>query len=219
VSRWLIFAAVLAITGAVGLEAKRVDELRQKTPRLVERILERSADSLPELSDEEIDILVAVEDPTFWDNDGIDFRTPGQGWTTLSQALAKRLYYKDYVPGLQKLDVVLFTRFALIPEISKEDILDAFVAAAYLGTKDGRAVVGFASAAEAWFGKPFSELKRREYIELVAMLIGPDEINPRTNTLRLDERADRIERLVAGECAPIVPWDVHLNMCGPVTQH
>jgi len=149
VSRWLIFAAVLAITGAVGLEAKRVDELRQKTPRLVERILERWADSLPELSDEEIDILVAVEDPTFWDNDGIDFRTPGQGWTTLSQALAKRLYYKYYVPGLQKLDVVLFTRFALIPEISKEDILDAFVAAAYLGTKDGRAVVGFASAAEA----------------------------------------------------------------------
>ena len=53
-----------------------------------------------QLSEEQLRILLAVEDPNFFSHSGIDLSTPGAGLTTITQALAKRLYFEQFQPGL-----------------------------------------------------------------------------------------------------------------------
>jgi membrane carboxypeptidase/penicillin-binding protein len=49
-----------------------------------------------------LDELVRVEDPGFYDHNGIDFSSPGAGLTTLTQGLVKIHYFKNFQPGFAK---------------------------------------------------------------------------------------------------------------------
>jgi membrane peptidoglycan carboxypeptidase len=191
-------------------ETWRVLEARAITPELIERL---ASTQMYQLKPAHGEILIKVEDPTFLTNNGIDFDTPGQGLTTLTQALAKQLYFERFTPGLQKLELILISRFALTPLATKDDVLHAFVAVAYLGQDDAGSIVGFPEAARRWFGKSFHELSDDEFISLVAMLIAPNSFNPRQHPQENKERVTRIKRLIAGACAPIGLLDVALEGC------
>ncbi len=215
--KWVGSVIVVAIACLVSLEIWRVVQWRAATPELIERILARSSVSIDDLNPEFIDILLTVEDPAFWSHKGIDFTTPGQGLTTLPQSLGKQLYYRPFKPGIRKLDLLMLTRFALVPTVSREHILIAALSTAYLGSDNGKAVIGFPAGAERWFGKPLEDLSRKEFTGLVAMLAGPDAFNPEKRPEQFRDRVSRIERLLAGDCQPTGLRDVYYTACAAVT--
>ena len=158
-------------------------------------------------------MLVRVEDPSFWTNKGVDFATPGAGMTTLSQSLAKHLFFDHFTPGLAKGELIVLTRFALYPEVDKQRTLKAFLATAYFGRRDGRSVIGIGPAARQWFGKPLAALSDREFLSLVAMGPSPKTLAPQRHAKANAERVRRIERLLAGRCRPSGMRDVMLEGC------
>ncbi len=157
--------------------------------------------------------LLRVEDPTFLTNKGIDFSTPGAGMTTLSQSLGKRLFFERFAPGFAKGELIALTRFALYPNVDKQRTLKAFLATAYFGRHNGRAVVGIGNAARAYYGRPLADLDNRQYLSLVAMGPAPSMLNPIRHAAANAERVGRIERLLANQCRPSGLRDVMLKGC------
>jgi hypothetical protein len=158
-------------------------------------------------------ILLRVEDPTFWTNKGLDFATPGGGMTTISQSLGKRIFFARFRPGFPKGELIVLTRFALYPKIDKQRTLKAFLATAFFGNRNGRAVIGIGPAARAWFGKPLEGLTDREYLSLIAMAPAPRSLDPIRHAAANADRVARIERLLAGRCQPDGLRDVMLAGC------
>ena len=211
--RLLARLLVVAVIGLIAYETWRVFEARFQTRALIDQRLAVAREENISLTPERIDILLKVEDPTFYENAGYDFETPGAGATTLTQGLAKRLYFARFTPGFEKIELVLIARFALTPLATKEEILTATLATASFGRRDGTAVIGFAEAAKVWFGRDLAALTDDEYIALVAMLIGPNGLDPVDHADALAERVGRIKRLLAGACRPTGWSDAALDGC------
>ncbi|HEU4464394.1 MAG TPA: transglycosylase domain-containing protein [Gemmatimonadota bacterium] len=186
-----------------------------RTPGIVHRAEEEVVEPLDadDLPAGRIEDLLAVEDPGFFDHRGIDVSTPGAGWTTITQGLAKDLYFDAFRPGpLAKLEQSL-AALVLDARIPKERQLALFLGGAYLGESDEGAVNGFGPAARAWLGKDVRELDRREFLSLVAMAIGPNEYGISSRPAQNAERVARIERLLAGRCRPSGWRDVTYERC------
>lgn len=186
-----------------------------RTPGMVHRAEEEVADPLApgDLPPSRIADLLAVEDPGFFAHPGIDVSTPGAGWTTITQGLAKDLYFDAFHPGpLAKIEQSL-AALVLDARVSKERQLALFLGSAYLGETDEGAVNGFATAARAWLGKDVRELERREFLSLVAMAIGPNAYGVASRPAQNAERVARIERLLAGKCRPAGWRDVTYERC------
>lgn len=191
----------------------RIAEERRDVAGRVNAIIASAEPDELALSPPRVRMLLKVEDPTFMANRGIDLSTPGAGMTTLSQSLGKRIFFADFEPGFAKGELMALTRFALYPKVGKDKILQAWLATAYLGTHRGRRVTGFAEGARTWLGKPLGRLSDREFLTLVAMLPAPNRLKPTRNRAALDDRVDRIERLLAGRCQPTGLRDVMLEGC------
>lgn len=214
--RWIGLAVLLLIVAIGGRLVWRVMEEREHAPIAVREIIASADPAIARISKERIDELLRVEDPTFWTNDGIDLTTTGAGLTTLSQGLGKLIFFDRFTPGLAKIELMVLTKFALVPTVSKQDILVAMLARAYLGSDDKGQVIGFAEGARRWFGKELDVISEREFLGLVAMLIGPNRLDPIRNRQAHDERVNRIERLLAGKCQPSSLTDVELVGCAEV---
>lgn len=188
---------------------------RLHTPKRIEAMLksDQCLLTLDQVGMERLQTLLTVEDPTFYENQGLDFETPGAGLTTLSQSLGKLLYFNDYRPGIRKIRLIYLTRFALFPLASKKDILTLFINYAYLGNANGHEVRGFAHASESYFRKPFNQLSEDEYVSLVAMLISPNQYHVLAQKGKNRERVIRIKRCLKGQCRPLDWQDDQLEGC------
>jgi membrane peptidoglycan carboxypeptidase len=189
-----------------------------RTPEIVREAETSIAEPLDpaELPPGRIDDLLAVEDPAFRTHSGIDLSTPGAGWTTITQGLAKDLYFDAFRPGpLAKLEQSL-AALVLDARTSKDRQLRLFLSRAYLGEIPAGSVNGFAAAARVWIGKDVRQLDRREFLSLVAMVIGPNAYGIADQPKRNAERLARIERLLAGECRPEGWRDVTYEACAEV---
>ena len=213
--RVVILALLVIILVPCVYYAAVVVKARRETPEIVAAALraEQMVLEIKDLTPRQLEILLKVQDPGFYAHKGIDLRTPGAGWTTLTQGLVKIHYFDPFKPGIGKIKQSLIARFAFDPMVSKDDQLRLFLNEAYLGTIDGQAVAGFEQGARVYYDKPFPELTEDEYIALVAMLIAPDTCNVRRQPKLNAERALRIRRLLAGECAPRNWSDVWLKGC------
>jgi membrane peptidoglycan carboxypeptidase len=213
----LALLAVLALAAAVvvGYYVVEVIKARQATPSIVQAAMrpEKITLDIDDLSQRQIDILLAVEDPNFYHHPGWDFHTPGSGMTTITQGLVKIHYFEHFTQGLPKIRQTFIARFAMDPLVSKRDQLLLFINEARLGQVDGEQVIGFEAASQAYFGKAFSELSEEEYLRLVAMLPGPANFNVQRQPEANDKRVRRISRLVAGECVPTGWGDWRLEGC------
>jgi membrane carboxypeptidase/penicillin-binding protein len=209
----IVLALIVALAAVAGYETWRVMDAREKTPALMAEALHNLDPQIARLGRARTEMLLKVEDPTFWTNDGIDLKTPGAGLTTLTQGLAKQLYFHPFKPGLQKIELMLFARFALTERASKQDILHAALARAYLGHDNQGPVTGFADAARHYYGRELSAITDDQYLSLVAMLIAPDKLDPLRYPSQNAERVARIKRLLDGQCAPIDLKDVTLERC------
>jgi len=173
----LIFGPILfCLLWFLGWEAYAIWDARQKTSAVFEALARdgRVQVAWDDLSAEQQDILLKVEDPKFMTHKGVDLQTPGAGPSTITEALAKALYFETITPGFFEIEHRLIAFFVIDPKVSKQTQLDAFLNLAAFGRHNGRAITGFDEAARVFFAKPLRNLTRFEFVQLVAMLAGPD---------------------------------------------
>lgn len=155
-----------------------------------------------DLSKRQMEILIKVQDPGFYEHNGIDLSTPGAGLTTITQAIVKKLYFDDFKPGIAKIKQSLIARFAVNEFLSKEDQLTLFVNLMYFGSVAGKPVIGLESAAQAYYQQPVTQLNEDQYISLIAMLVMPNTFHILKHPDWNRERSNRIKALLAGEYHP-----------------
>ncbi len=200
-------ALILSALAVVAYYSLEVYSARQYT---VDVILPREKTAryplgLSSLSSRQLEILLKVEDPRFFDHGGVDLSTPGAGITTITQGLVKLLYFDNFKPGAAKIRQTLIAFFALDPLMPKKDQLRLFINTAYF-SHEAR---GFEQAANVYFHKSFAQLTEDEYIALVAMIIAPATFNVRDFPDRNMERVNRIKRLASGEYKPRGLFDMY----------
>jgi len=189
--------------------------VRWKTPSIIENLLQAEGCVLEigKIEKEKIHVLIQVEDPTFYENNGWDFDSPGAGFTTISQAVGKQIYFNRFQPGIRKIRLLYLSRFALSPVVSKNDIITVFMNYAYLGNNNGLEIYGFEKASKSYFKKPFDSLTNNEYLSLIAMLISPNEFHVIRHSDKNMERVRRIKNLLQGKGKPLNWKDVELEGC------
>lgn len=134
-----------------------------------------------------INAFVAIEDKTFWDHNGINWRRTGgavlnmffsmsdtYGGSTITQQLIKNVTQYDDVTVKRKIQEI-FTALELEKNYSKEDILELYLNIIYLG---GNNCYGVRSAAEYYFGKDISELSLAECASLAGITNNPSLYSP-----------------------------------------
>lgn len=206
IKRVMLWAFLMLIAVIIISYSAEVISARVKTPGLVEDffasdMVDMSADAL---SLEQKDILIKVEDPNFYAHYGVDFATPGAGWTTITQGLAKKLYFKNFEQGLMKIKQTLCAWLALDPLVDKDTQLTLYINLMYFGN----GVYGLHDAAQYYYAKTVSELTEDEYISLIACLISPEELNVASYPMENAQRVARIRKVLSGEYAPQGLFDI-----------
>lgn len=203
----IVFAGVMVYYAAEVLTARSV------TPGLLKHYLGNAVIELEPaaLTPRRLDILLKVEDPGFYTHKGVDLVTPGAGLTTITQSIVKKMYFKDFKPGLAKIRQTLIARFVVHPLVSKEDQMRIFINTLWFD----KGVVGMRAGARHFFGKDITVISEDQYISLVAMIIAPVTFNIQKNPHSNKERSARITRLIAGTYRPRGLMDQYY---GPLTE-
>jgi membrane peptidoglycan carboxypeptidase len=205
------FAILLLLAGYEGVQVLRA---KSNTPAALASVAARPI-RLADLPQARRDMLLAVEDPGYYRHHGVDFATPGAGMTTITQGLVKRLYFPGgFKPGFAKIEQSLIAWAVLDRAVSKDEQLEIFINHASFGSAQGQQINGFDEASRTIYGRALPELSDREYLSLVAMLIGPNELDPRVHPKENARRVDRIEAMLAGKCKPAGLRDVYYQACG-----
>lgn len=200
-----LISALLAVAVVVYYSTE-VIIARANTQRIVDEMYasDKIETKIETLSSQQTDILLAVEDPGFYLHHGVDFSTPGAGWTTITQGLAKKFYFADFKQGIKKIKQTLCAWLALDPLVSKKTQLELYINIMYFGN----GVYGLHDAAQYYYGKSIPALSEREYISLIACLIDPEGLNIKDHPAQNALRVARIERLLTGEFTPDGVFDI-----------
>jgi len=181
------------------LVARRATEEIVNTALLSDRIKL----DLSDLTSDQLDALLKVQDPNFYHHKGVDFVTPGTGVTTISQGLVKMYYFENFQPGPQKIKQTLIARFAFDPLTPKDTILKLFINEVYLGEQDGKPLKGFENASQYYFEKEFRQLSWEEYLSLISMIRAPFNFHYINRYEKNIERVQRIKKVLAGDYIPV----------------
>jgi monofunctional glycosyltransferase len=147
-----------------------------------------------------IHAVLASEDQNFFGHEGVDWkaleesiernvekRRFARGGSTITQQLAKNLYFGTSKTVSRKLRELVVTRW-LEADLSKARIL-----ALYLNLIEwGDGVYGCEAAARHWYGKPASDLSPAEAAGLAAMIPNPRRLNPQVNPARHERATGRV---------------------------
>lgn len=207
--RKLIYSFILLFVALAAYEAYAVTIAYQNLSRQFASYATVSPIDLG-LNERRLDILVRIQDPTFYEHSGIEWPIP-LTTTTITQSLVKKLFFKKFTKGFKKIEQTLIARFVVNPNISKQTQLVAFISTAYFGEKNGKQFYGFSEGSKLWFNKSLPELTNDEYLSLIAMLPGPNALKP--NTTASTERVRRIKLVLNGECTYKHVSKIHLDQC------
>ncbi len=208
-------ALLVALIGLLLIIVLDIAIHRWRTPSIIENLLKANACEIEtdKIDADKLYALIQVEDPTFYENNGWDFNSPGAGFTTISQSIGKQIYFEDFKPGIRKIRLLYLTRFALVPVISKKEILTVFMNYAYLGNHEGIEIYGFENASKTYYQKSFYDLSKDEFLSLLAMLISPNEFHVIRQPNKNMERVKRMKNLLLGKGKPLDWNDVELEGC------
>jgi monofunctional biosynthetic peptidoglycan transglycosylase len=149
--------------------------------------------------------VVAAEDPNFFGHEGIDWDAVresvetdlrkgrfARGGSTITQQLAKNLFFTTYKNPIRKLREFVVARWL------EEDLTKARILELYLNVIEwGDGVYGCDAAARRYYGKTAATLDESEAAGLAAMVPSPRRINPRTNPKRHANAQKRVLWLMA----------------------
>lgn len=153
-----------------------------------------------------VQTLLAVEDRRFFSHYGIDPIAVGralwvnitrgavvQGGSTLTQQLAKNLYYSPKRTMRRKFQE-LMAAVVLEWKYRKEDILESYLNEIYLGQAGAVSIYGIGEAAHRYFGKSLDELSIEEMALIVGLVKGPNSYSPVRNPEQAMERRNVVLR-------------------------
>lgn len=179
------------------------------------RVYEGSESPLTRISSQldkhRIDWLIQIQDPGFYSHNGLDLSTPGAGLTTITQSIVKKLYFEEFKPGIKKYKQSLIARFVVNSHLEKHQQLEIFLNSAYMGSIDGKEIVGFYYAAKHYYNTDLALLTDDQFLSLIAMLIGPDQFNILQNPMNNQKRVEKIKKVLAGEYIPNGLTDVYYD--------
>ena len=151
-----------------------------------------------------INMLLLVEDQSFYSHYGVDFKEIARvlygyliedkalrGASTISQQLIKNSILSREKTLSRKSEEALM---AILLEVSfeKDLILERYMNTVYLAQKGDEAFHGFASGSLFYFNKNVEDLNLEEMATLVALLKGPSYYNPDNFPERLNKRINMI---------------------------
>jgi len=208
----LIFAALLIamlLYAASGYysASRDVAHLKQRARTLIDA--GRGGDAL---GTKRIQLLLLLQDPNFYNHQGVDLKTAGAGLTTITQSLSKRLAFNSFNPGIGKIRQTTYA-MSLEKHLTKNEILALFLETVPMGQGPRGWTIGFFEGSVSFYGKPPGELSDSQFIELVSVIIAPGLLNHMSPNDRFTERLKRIERLQMGECQPKNNKDVWFEAC------
>ena len=137
------------------------------------------------------DAVLAIEDARFYEHGGVDYkgmlraalanlgRLKSQGASTITMQVARNVYLSSEKTYTRKIYEILLT-FKLEHLLSKDKILEIYMNQIFLGNR----AYGFASAAEAYFGKELKNLSIAEAAMLAGLPKAPSAYNPIANPKR-----------------------------------
>ena len=164
----------------------------------------RIENSLETYPAEMVNMLLLVEDQSFFKHWGVDFKEivrvfygylfedkTIRGASTITQQLIKNTLLSSDKTLSRKIDEALM---AMLMELNydKNYILERYMNTVYLAQQGSMAVHGFSGASQFYFGKKVEDLDLREMATLVALLKGPSYYNPVRHPDRLNKRVDMI---------------------------
>ena len=144
-----------------------------------------------DIPEDMIKATVAIEDRTFWEHHGVNWRRTLygvilmftgqdiQGGSTITQQLIKNATQYDDVTVKRKI-LEIFTALDFDATYSKEQIMEWYLNLIYLGDN----CYGVATAAENYFGKDVSELSLAECASLISITNNPTLYGP-NSTVRI----------------------------------
>jgi|TARA_B110000116_G_scaffold103153_1_gene89826 penicillin-binding protein 1B len=153
---------------------------------------------------EMVNMLLLVEDQSFFQHWGIDFKEivrvfygylledkAIRGASTITQQLIKNTLLSRDKTLSRKIDEALM---AMLMELNydKNFILERYMNTVYLAQQGSMAFHGFASASQFYFDKKVDDLDLREMATLVALLKGPSYYHPVKHPERLNNRLEMI---------------------------
>ena len=153
---------------------------------------------------EMVNMLLLVEDQSFFQHWGIDFKEivrvfygylledkAIRGASTITQQLIKNTLLSRDKTLSRKIDEALM---AMLMELNydKNYILERYMNTVYLAQQGSMAFHGFASASQFYFDKKVDDLDLREMATLVALLKGPSYYHPVKHPERLNNRLEMI---------------------------
>jgi penicillin-binding protein 1A len=143
-----------------------------------------------------VQAIIAAEDERFYEHSGIDYFgvaraayanlvTGGrrQGASTITMQVARNFFLSSEKTLTRKLYEVLLA-LKIEHNLSKDQILGLYINQIYLGQR----AYGFASAANAYFGKALDNLTLPEAAMLAALPKAPSSYNPIANPQRAKQR-------------------------------
>ncbi len=165
-----------------------------------------------EIPESIINATVAVEDDTFWDNQGFDpeamvaalvsnYRNQDGrpiGASTITQQLVRHVAfsYEERVAASYERKVrEVFLAFILTQQRSKHDIVQMYLNEIYYGNL----AYGIEAAAQTYFGKPATDLTLAEAAFLAGLPQSPAELDPYTNFEGAKARQEFILDLMLSE--------------------
>ena len=160
--------------------------------------------SLEKYPTEMVNMLLLVEDQSFFQHLGVDFKEiarvfygylfkdkPIRGASTITQQLIKNSLLSSDKTLSRKIDEALM---AMLMELNydKNYILERYMNTVYLAQQGSMAIHGFSSASQFYFNKKVDDLDFKEMATLVALLKGPSYYHPVKHPDRLNKRVNMI---------------------------
>ncbi|MEI6760757.1 MAG: penicillin-binding protein 1A [Betaproteobacteria bacterium] len=139
--------------------------------------------------------VLAIEDARFYEHGGVDYkgvlraalanlgRFKSQGASTITMQVARNVYLSSEKTYTRKIYEILLT-FKLEHLLRKDQILEIYMNQIFLGNR----AYGFASAAEAYFGKDLKNITIAEAAMLAGLPKAPSAYNPIANPKRARSR-------------------------------
>lgn len=183
------------------------------------------------LSASQTQILLRIEDPSFFTHPGLSVGR-GQGFATITSAVARDVFLSDVRLGgvagalqssyrrifecCKKIDLGRdVMALVLNVHMSKQAQLSAYVATVYMGTDQGRQIRGLEQASHTYLAKPLGQLTDQQFAALVAMIKAPNYFHPTRNRPAYDLRVARVQSIIAGRCQASGWFDTSFAQCDP----
>jgi penicillin-binding protein 2D len=162
--------------------------------------------SLDDISDSVLQATIAIEDRSFYDHHGFDYKrivgaaladlramSKVQGASTITQQYARNLFLQHEKTWQRKATEALYT-IRLEQNYSKDEILEGYLNTIYYG----HGVYGIEAAANYYFGKSARQLSLAEAAMLAGIPKGPTLYSPYVNQEKATERQRLILKTMEG---------------------